>query len=83
MHCGFVTPLNWATAMFWIKTLFGDYLSMWDYDAQVGEVMVMIKALHRMTLLGGPPRITAFAMAERYPFPDLFNKATILLRWGG
>lgn len=40
--------------MFRIKTLLSDYLSLRDYDAQVGEAMAMVKALNRMTLLGMP-----------------------------
>jgi len=40
--------------MFRIKTLLGGYLSLRDYDAQVGEAMAMVKALNRMTLLGMP-----------------------------
>lgn len=45
------------TAMFRIKTLPGGYLSLRDYDAQVGEAMAMVKALNRMTLLGMPDSI--------------------------
>ncbi|KML23290.1 cytoplasmic protein [Leclercia adecarboxylata] len=33
------------------------HLSLRDYDAQVGEAMVMVKALNRMTLLGMPDSI--------------------------
>ncbi|BBT70446.1 hypothetical protein WP8S18E06_17450 [Klebsiella sp. WP8-S18-ESBL-06] len=43
--------------MFRIKILLGDYLSLRDYDAQVGEAMAMAKALNRMTLLGMPRSI--------------------------
>lgn len=37
--------------MFRIKTLLGGYLSLRNYDAQVGEAMAMLKALNWMTLL--------------------------------
>ena len=42
------------TAMYRFKTLHGTHLSLRHYDAQVGEVMAMVKALNRMTLLGMP-----------------------------
>ncbi|EAW1721563.1 IS5 family transposase [Salmonella enterica subsp. indica] len=42
------------TAMFRIKSLLGDHLSLRDYEAQVGEAIAMVKALNRMTLLGMP-----------------------------
>ncbi|KFX21212.1 cytoplasmic protein [Pectobacterium betavasculorum] len=45
------------TAMFHIKTLLGDHLSLRDCDAQVGEAMAMVKALNRMTLLGMPDSV--------------------------
>lgn len=40
--------------MFRIKTLLGGHMSLRDYDAQVGEAMVMVKTLNRMTLPGMP-----------------------------
>ncbi|NLS43104.1 IS5/IS1182 family transposase, partial [BEV proteobacterium] len=45
------------TAMFRFKTLLGGHLSLRDYDAQVGEAMAMVKALHQITLLGMPNSI--------------------------
>lgn len=71
------------TAMFRIKTLLGGYLSLRNYDAQVGEAMAMLKALNWMTLLamrpasgsynecsGGSPVSLSLADSE------LFNKAS-------
>lgn len=43
--------------MFRIKTLLGGYLSLRNYGAQVGEVMAMVKALNRMTLLAMPTSV--------------------------
>ncbi|ELX35171.1 hypothetical protein SEEK2694_11950 [Salmonella enterica subsp. enterica serovar Kentucky str. 22694] len=45
------------TVMFRIKTLLGGHLSLRNYDAQVGEVMAMAKALNRMTLLAMPTSV--------------------------
>lgn len=45
------------TVMFRIKTLLGGHLSLRNYDAQVGEVMAMVKALNRMTLLAMPTSV--------------------------
>ncbi|CRL44600.1 Transposase DDE domain protein [Sodalis glossinidius str. 'morsitans'] len=45
------------TAIFRFKTLMGDHLSLYGYDAQVGEAMAMVKALNKMTLLGMPNSI--------------------------
>ncbi|MGG2143153.1 IS5 family transposase [Symbiopectobacterium sp. RP] len=45
------------TAMFRFKRLLGGHLSLRDYDAQVGEAMVMVKALNLITLLGMPNSI--------------------------
>jgi len=42
---------------FRIKTLLGGYLSMRDYNAQVGKMMVTVKALSRIALLGMPHRM--------------------------
>lgn len=69
--------------MFRIKTLLGGYLSLRNYDAQVGEAMAMLKALNWMTLLamrpasgsynecsGGSPVSLSLADSE------LFNKAS-------
>jgi transposase, IS4 family len=41
-------------AMYRIKQLFGGYLTLRGYDAQVGEAMTMIRALNKMTLAGMP-----------------------------
>lgn len=43
--------------MFRIKTLLGGHLSLRNYDAQVGEVMAMVKTLNRMTLLAMPTSV--------------------------
>lgn len=43
--------------MFRIKTLLGGHLSQRNYDAQVGEAMVMVKALTWMTLLAMPTSV--------------------------
>ncbi|MFP9228711.1 hypothetical protein [Pectobacterium cacticida] len=45
------------TAMFRLKTWLGSYLSLPDYEAQLGEAMAMVKALNRMTLLGIPDSV--------------------------
>lgn len=45
------------TAMFRIETLLGGHLSLRNYGAQVGEVMAIVKALNRMTLLGIPTSV--------------------------
>ena len=37
------------TAMYRVKQLFGGHLTLRDYDAQVGEVMAMFRALNKMT----------------------------------
>ena len=42
------------TAMYRVKQLFGGHLMLHDYDAQVGEAMVMIRALNKMTRAGMP-----------------------------
>ncbi len=42
------------TAMFRVKTLLGGSLSLRDYDAQVGEVYAMVKAINKLTGLGMP-----------------------------
>ncbi|RLR17316.1 IS5/IS1182 family transposase, partial [Sodalis-like symbiont of Bactericera trigonica] len=39
-------------AIFRCKRLMEDDLSLRDYDVQVGEAMVMVKAVNKMTLLG-------------------------------
>lgn len=38
--------------MFRIKTLLGGHLGLRDYNAQVGKVRAIVKALNRITLLG-------------------------------
>lgn len=45
------------TAMYRIKQLFGGHLTHWDYDAQVGEAMAMIRALNKMTRAGVPQSV--------------------------
>lgn len=35
--------------MYRVKQLFGGHLTLWGYDAQVGEAMAMICALNKMT----------------------------------
>ncbi len=42
------------TAMSRVKQLLGGKLSLRDYNAQVGEVYAMIKALNKLTGLGMP-----------------------------
>jgi hypothetical protein len=42
------------TAMYRVKQLLGGKLSLKNYDAQVGETYVMIKALNKLTGLGMP-----------------------------
>jgi hypothetical protein len=43
--------------MYRIKQLFGGHLTHWDYDAQVGEAMAMIRALNKMTRTGMPQSV--------------------------
>ncbi|CAI1582088.1 IS5 family transposase [Serratia fonticola] len=45
------------TAMYRVKQLFGGYLTLRAYDAQVGEAMAMIRALNKMTLAGMPKSV--------------------------
>ncbi|MCS2163921.1 IS5 family transposase [Scandinavium sp. H11S7] len=45
------------TAMYRVKQLFGEYLTLRDYDAQVGEAMAMIRALNKMTCAGMPESV--------------------------
>ncbi|WP_275661285.1 hypothetical protein [Vibrio mediterranei] len=40
--------------MYRVKQLLGGKLSLKNYDAQVGETYVMIKALNKLTGLGMP-----------------------------
>jgi hypothetical protein len=40
------------TAMYRMKQLLGDSLTLRDYDGQVAEAMAMVRALNRMTKLG-------------------------------
>ncbi|MBM5222584.1 IS5/IS1182 family transposase, partial [Vibrio parahaemolyticus] len=42
------------TAMYRVKQLLGGRLSLRNYNAQVGETYVMIKALNKLTGLGMP-----------------------------
>lgn len=57
MRSGKESGLSPETAMFRIKTLLGGYLSLRNYDAQVGEAMAMLKALNWMTLLAMPTSV--------------------------
>ncbi|NIG63053.1 MAG: IS5/IS1182 family transposase, partial [Serratia symbiotica] len=43
--------------MYRVKQLFGGYLLLRDYDAQVALAMVMICALNKMTLAGMPDTV--------------------------
>jgi hypothetical protein len=43
--------------MYRVKQLFGGHLTQHDYDAQVGEAMVMIRALNKMTYAGMPESV--------------------------
>ncbi|POD90721.1 IS5 family transposase [Pectobacterium odoriferum] len=45
------------TAMYRVKKLFGGHLTLRDYDAQVGEAMVTIRALNKMTRAGMPKSV--------------------------
>lgn len=38
--------------MYWVKQLFGGSLTLRDCDGQVEEVLVMVRALNKMTKLG-------------------------------
>ena len=42
------------TAMYRMKQLLGDSLTLRDYDGQVAEAMAMVRALNRMTKAGMP-----------------------------
>lgn len=44
-------------AMYRVKQLFGGYLTLRDYDTQVGEAMAMIRALNKMTRAGMPESV--------------------------
>ncbi|CAI0845286.1 Uncharacterised protein [Serratia quinivorans] len=45
------------TAMYRVKQLLGGYLTLRDYDAQVGAAMTMIRALNKMTRAGMPESV--------------------------
>lgn len=43
--------------MYRVKQLFGGHMSLRDYDEQVAEAMVVIRALNKMTLSGIPKSV--------------------------
>lgn len=43
--------------MYRVKQLFDGHLTLRDYDAQVGEVVAMIRALNKMTRAGMPESV--------------------------
>ncbi|GKW40875.1 hypothetical protein PEC301879_07340 [Pectobacterium carotovorum subsp. carotovorum] len=45
------------TTMSRVKKVCGGWLTLRNYDAQVGESMALVKALNMMTLLGMPHRV--------------------------
>ncbi|PLJ44504.1 IS5/IS1182 family transposase, partial [Klebsiella quasipneumoniae] len=45
------------TAMYRMKQLLGDSLTLRDYDGQVSEAMAMVRALNRMTKAGMPESV--------------------------
>ncbi|HDT6494703.1 TPA: transposase, partial [Klebsiella pneumoniae] len=45
------------TAMYRMKQLLGDSLTLRDYDSQVAEAMAMVRALNRMTKAGMPESV--------------------------
>jgi hypothetical protein len=45
------------TAMYRMKQLLGDSLTLRDYDGQVAEAMAMVRALNRMTRQDAKMRI--------------------------
>ncbi|QAS67808.1 transposase [Klebsiella michiganensis] len=45
------------TAMYRMKQLLGDSLTLRDYDGQVAEAMAMVRALNRMTKAGMPESV--------------------------
>ncbi|HCB3192898.1 TPA: IS5/IS1182 family transposase, partial [Klebsiella pneumoniae] len=45
------------TAMYRMKQLLGDSLTLRDYDGQVEEAMAMVRALNRMTKAGMPESV--------------------------
>ncbi|MDW1179511.1 hypothetical protein R7K22_27935, partial [Klebsiella pneumoniae] len=55
------------TAMYRVKQLFGGSLTLRDYDGQVAEAMVLVRALNKMTK-AGMPEGTVAKLAMRQPF---------------
>ncbi|PLO08571.1 IS5/IS1182 family transposase, partial [Klebsiella pneumoniae] len=45
------------TAMYRMKQLLGDSLTLRDYDGQVAGAMAMVRALNRMTKAGMPESV--------------------------
>lgn len=45
------------TAMYGVKQLFGGSLTLRDYDGQVAEALVMVRALNQMTKVGMPESV--------------------------
>ncbi|HAV9645767.1 TPA: IS5/IS1182 family transposase, partial [Escherichia coli] len=45
------------TAMYRMKQLLGDSLTLRDYDGQVAEATAMVRALNRMTKAGMPESV--------------------------
>ncbi|MDC3482031.1 IS5 family transposase [Escherichia coli] len=72
------------TAMYRMKQLLGDSLTLRDYDGQVAEAMAMVRALNRMTKAGMPkacvlpenPASYRVVRTKSY----LFNKAEALIK---
>lgn len=56
-----VTDYNWRsiaeTAMYRIKQLFGDLLTLRAYDGQVAEALAMARALNKMTKADMPESV--------------------------
>ncbi|MFM9346504.1 IS5/IS1182 family transposase, partial [Klebsiella pneumoniae] len=44
-------------AMYRMKQLLGDSLTLRDYDGQVAEAMALVRALNRMTKAGMPESV--------------------------
>ncbi|MFM2679438.1 IS5/IS1182 family transposase, partial [Klebsiella pneumoniae] len=45
------------TAMYRMKQLLGDSLTLRDYDGQVAEAMALVRALNKMTKAGMPESV--------------------------
>ncbi len=67
------------TAMYRMKQLLGDSLTLRDYDGQVAEAMAMVRALNRMTKAGMPESVVLPENPASYRVVRtksyLFNKA--------